>query len=95
MRASLIAIFSIDKLPEAEQAAMIDRIGATVLESVLMRIMPTFSEADVKEYEQVVNQGDADAIINFFFTKVPNFMELVIEEANKYHEQASDLMSQI
>lgn len=96
LRATIIEIFDIDKLAPEEQEKMITKIGGLVFQAVLMRILPTMSEEDQSQYEALIdNKAGADELLEFLMNKVPNFMDIVIEESENFRKDAAEVLSKL
>ena len=96
IRTNIIELFGIDKLPEEQQEETIARIGKLIFQAVLIRILPLMEEADLAEYDKLVEGGVApDALLDFFFEKVPGFLQIVAEESENFRKEAAEVLSQI
>lgn len=79
---TLIELFNLDKMPPEKMVEMVDRLSKLVFQSVLVRVLPTLSEEDMKRYEELIeSQEDGEAIFKFLENKVPDFGEIIKEEA--------------
>lgn len=86
----------LDKLPPEEAQEIILRVGALIYQNVLMRVMEIMTETDQDEFEKLLdNDGKADEIFSFLKQKVENFEKIIEEEAIKFRDKASNIMSQI
>ncbi len=96
IRQNIIELFEIDKLPVEKQEETIDRIGKIIFQAVLVRVLPTLPEADLNEYEKMIEGGVApDTLMDFFFAKVPNFLQIVAEESENFRKEAGEILSKI
>lgn len=96
IRGNIIEMFEIDKLPVEEQEDAINKISQTIFETVLMRVLPTLSEEDLAEYEKMIeNNVSPDELMNFFFDKVENFMQIIAEESENFRKEAANILSKI
>jgi len=96
IRENIITMFEINKLPEDKQEETINRIGKIIFQSVLMRVLPLMEEEDLKEYEAMLDRGvSPDELMDFFFTKIPNFLMIVSEETENFRKEAGEAMSKI
>jgi len=82
IKENLITLFELDKMPAEKATEMVDRLGKLVFQAVLVRILPTLSEKDLAEYEQIVeSKEDAEKLFKFLSEKVPEFDNIINEEA--------------
>lgn len=96
IRTSIIDLFEIKKLPEDKQEEMINKIGGLIFQSVLIRILPLMPEEDVEEYNQLIeNKVAPDELFDFFFAKVPNFLQIVAEESENFRKESAEVLSKI
>lgn len=96
VRQNIIELFEIDKLPAEKQEETIDRIGKIIFQAVLLRVLPEMTEGDVKEYEKLIESNvGPDELMEFFFKKVPNFLQIVAEESENFRKEAGEILSQI
>lgn len=94
IRESIIELFNIRDLPEDKQEETINRIGAIIFQSVLMRTLPMLSEEDLANYEKMLEENVApDELMNFFGEKIPNFLEIVAEESENFRAEAAEAFS--
>lgn len=90
---NIIELFEIDKLPEERRAEMISKIGASIFQGVLLRVLPLLDEPDLAEYDRLIESGQSpEDLLDFFFEKVPNFMQIVVEESVALRKEATDAM---
>lgn len=96
MRQNIITLFEIDKLPEDKQEETISRIGKIIFTSVLARVLPFLEEKDLAEYDKLIEESAMpDVILDFFFEKVPSFLEIVAEESENFRKEAAEVLNQI
>ena len=96
IRENIITLFGIDKLPEDKQEETINRIGKIIFQNVLVRVLPVLEEGDLKEYEKLVENNVApDVLMDFFFEKVPTFLQIVSEESENFRKDAGEFLNQI
>lgn len=81
-------LFEIDKMPKEKADEMILRLGKLIFQSVLARVLPFLSEENMTEYEKIIaSQGDGEEILRFLSEKVPNFENIVKEEAESTRKE--------
>lgn len=93
VRKSIIELFEIEKLPEEKQEETIVRIGNIIFQSVLIKVLPTLKEEELSEYEKLLDENvEADVLLSFFFEKVPNFLQIITEEAEKFRKESIEAL---
>lgn len=96
VRKNIIELFEIEKLPEEKQEETIIRIGNIIFQSVLIRVLPILSEEELDQYEKMVEDGvEPDALLDFFFEKIPSFLEIVAEESENFRKESAEVLEQI
>ncbi|MES2023442.1 MAG: DUF5663 domain-containing protein [Patescibacteria group bacterium] len=96
VRQNIIKLFDIDKLPEDKQEEMISEIGSLIFQSVLIRVLPLLEEKDLAEYEKLTDQKmDIEKLFDFFFEKIPNFLQIVTEESENFRKDATQVLENI
>ena len=96
IRDNIITLFEIDKLPEEKQEETISRIGKIIFQSVLVRVLPFLEEENLAQYEKLVEDGAGpDVLLDFFFEKVPSFLQIVAEEAENFKKDSMEVLEQI
>ena len=95
VRKNIITMFEIDKLPEDKQEEMINRVGNTIFQSVLIRVLPMLKEDELAEYEKLLeNDAEPDALFDFFFEKIPSFFQIVTEESENLREESEKALKE-
>lgn len=93
---TIIELFEINKLPEEKQEETISRIGKIIFQSVLMRVLPILKEEELDQYEKLVESGvEPDALLDFFFEKIPSFLQIVAEETENFRKESAEVLKQI
>lgn len=96
IKENIIKDLELDKLSETEKEETILRIGGIIYQNVLMRVLETMSDQDQNEFEKLLDKNaEAQEIFSFLNTKVENFEKIINEEALKFRNQTSNIMSQI
>lgn len=96
IRDNIITLFEIDKLPEDQQEETIARIGKIIFQSVLIRVLPLLQEEDLAQYEKLVESAASpDVLLDFFFDKVPSFLEIVAQESENFRKDSAEILEQI
>lgn len=93
---NIVGALELDKLSPEERGETLVRVGALIYQNVLMRVMEMITEADQDEFEKMLdNNAKPEEIFTFFKNKVPDFEKIIDEEATKFKNKASNIMSQI
>src|SRR3989338_6860803 len=93
---NIIELFEIDKLPEEKQEEMINKIGTSIFQSVLVRVLPLLEEKDAEAYDKLLEESASpEDLLDFFFEKVPDFMQIVDEESENFRREAGEILAQI
>ncbi len=96
IRKNIITLFEIDKLPEDKQEESISRIGKIIFQSVLIRVLPVLKDEELAQYEKLVEDGvGPDVLLDFFFEKIPSFLQIVAEEAENFRKESAEILKQI
>jgi hypothetical protein len=96
VRENIITLFDINKLPKAKQEETIGKIGQIIFQSVLIRVLPLLEENDLKTYNTLIeNNAMPDVVLDFFFEKVPGFLDIIIEESENFRKESAEVMSKV
>ncbi|MEK7088745.1 MAG: hypothetical protein AAB913_01285 [Patescibacteria group bacterium] len=96
VRKNIIELFEINNLSEDKQEETISRIGKIIFQSVLMRVLPILTEEELAQYEKLVeNNVEPDALLDFFFERIPSFLQIVAAEAENFKKESTEVLSQI
>ena len=96
VRQNIINLFEINKLPEDKQEETISKIGNIIFQAVLIRVLPLLEEEDLAQYDKLIGSGAMpDEVLNFFFEKVPLFLEIVAEESENFRKESAEVLKQI
>ena len=89
----IIKTLGIDRLPADEQKEAIERLGAIVYQEVMLRVLDILSEEDKDEFEKLIEKTpDPEIMFTFLALKIPNFEEIVNEEALKLRKEAAEII---
>lgn len=93
---NIISSLNLDNLPEKEQEEIIIRIGSIIYQNVLIRVMETTADKEQDEFEKLLdNNAKPEEIFSFLKNNVKDFEKIVNEEAEKFKDKASVMMSEI
>ena len=93
---NISTVLNIDKLPEKEREKILADVGSIIFQNVLARALGKMSEKEQDEFEALLDKNaDPEEIFGFLNSKVQNFPKIIEEEAIKFKDKASNIMSQI
>ena len=96
IRKNIITLFEIEKLPEDKQEETIARIGNIIFQSVLIRTLPLLKEEELTQYEKLLeDKVGPEALLDFFFEKVPSFLQIITEESENFRKESEEVLKQI
>ena len=96
MRTAIINAFNLTTLTKEEQNKMIAQIGDLIFQSVLVRVIPDMSNEKQDELQKMLDaDATPDAILGYLTREVPNFAEIVTEEAQTFKKESEDVMSKL
>ncbi|MDQ3075818.1 MAG: DUF5663 domain-containing protein [bacterium] len=96
MKQNILTTFQIEKLPEEERMDAVNEIGKIIFQMVLIRVLPTMTEEEVKEYESLIDGGvEAEGLMEFFFEKVPGFLDILAQETENLRKSAGEIMQYV
>lgn len=85
---TIVNMFELDKLSPEKAAEMTERLAKIIFQSVLVRVLPLLSEEDLGQYEKIVDsQEGGEAIFAFLGEKIPDFENIIAEEAESLKEE--------
>jgi len=93
---NIISSLNLDNLPEKEKEEIVLRIGSIIYQNVLMRVMEIMPDKDQDEFEKLLdNNAKPEEVFAFLKNSVRDFEKIVNEEAEKFKDKASVMMSEI
>lgn len=99
LKADIVKELGIDRLPEAERDAALERVTGVIFQSVLVRILDSLDESGRKELEDFLadpaKNGDTDAFYALLKNKVPDLDEVIAEEIAAFKADALGTMKGI
>lgn len=96
MHSALIKALHIEALDEVKQIEMIESMGAIIYQGAIMKALDTINGDQLTEFEKLTDKNPApDQIFAFFREKIPNFDDLIQEEATQFIADGDNIMSQI
>jgi len=82
---NIIGLLGLESLPDAEKAAMIEKMTTLIQKRLMLRVMDALSEEDAKQMAEM--EKNPQEILAFIAEKVPNFEAIVKEEVVKLKEE--------
>ncbi len=80
----LIKVLGVEDASPEKQDELVDSVGAVVYQAVIVRAMEEMSDEVIDEFEKLTNGAPTpDLIIEFFMKNIPNFEQMMKEEAEK------------
>lgn len=80
----LIKVLGVEDASPEKQDELVDSVGAVVYQAVIVRALEEMSDEVVDEFEKLTNGAPTpDLIIEFFMKNIPNFEQMMKEEAEK------------
>lgn len=97
LKANLITKLGIDKLPPEKQADLLLKIGETIFQAVIARVIEELSEEDRIAFDRILDEkkDDEDAVFTFLQSKLPNLDEIVNEEIAEFKKESLETMEAI
>lgn len=90
------SILGINEMSEEEQAIFFDNIGAMVIESATLRFTMTLTQEERFSFEQwLEDKPTYDDLIVSACEAYPQFGELLSEEIQNFHSEASKLLTTV
>ena len=82
---NIIGLLGLESLPDAEKAAMIEKMTTLIQKRLMLRVMDVLSAEDAKQMAEM--EKNPQEILAFIVEKVPNFEDIVKEEVVKLKEE--------
>lgn len=97
LKANLITKLGIDKLPPEKQADLLLKIGDTIFQAVITRVIEELSEEDRDAFDRLLDEkkDHEEAVFDFLQSKLPNLDEIVNEEIAEFKKETLETMEAI
>jgi len=93
---NIVLTLGINTLPVEKQKEAMERLGAIVYQEVMLRALDILTEEDKDEFEKLIEKDpNPEIMFDFLLGKIPNFEEIVKEEAEKLREESVEIISEI
>jgi len=85
----------LEGISETEKEEMLEKIGKIIFEMALIRILDEMEDETAREFEKFIEQNqNPEEILRFLREKVPNFEEILQEEAMKFKSETFDILKE-
>lgn len=93
---NIMTIFGLDKLSPEEKDTYMSEIGDMLLEEIVLKGLALLNEKDQQEYDELLKQNpDPSRLLDLFFEKIPNFMEIIETEKSTFISQSKALLAEV
>ncbi len=93
---NIITIFGLNKLSPEERVKHMSEIGEMLLEEIVLKGLALLNEKDQQEYDELLKQNpDPSRLLDLFFEKIPNFMEIIETEKSTFISQSKALLVEV
>lgn len=92
---NLMAALGLDKLPEAEQIELYNKIGGVLFQGILIRAIESMDETQQDALDKFLGEhpDDPDALMEYLRTNVKDFDALAEDEVARFKASAMELMA--
>ncbi len=96
MHSILIKALGLEDASIEKQNEVVESTGAVIYQAVITRALEEMDDATVDEFEKITDgEPTPELLINFFMKKIPNFEQMMQEEASAVVADSVNIMSQI
>ena len=96
MRDVLVKTYNLGSLSADKQDVILEQIGSLIFQAILIRVIPMLSDAKQTEFEELLSaDATPDSLLSFLNKEVPNFTEIMGEEAANFKKENDAIMSKI
>jgi len=96
IKEKITKILDLEKLSGTEREDILIKIGSIIFQNVLARALEKISDKEQDEFEAILDKNaDPEEIFEFLKSKVDDLDKIIEEEAIKFKDKASNIMSQI
>lgn len=86
----LFDLFQLDKMSPEKSEETLNRLSKLIFQSVLVRVLSTFSDEQLKKYDEIIDSdGEGDVLFKFLRDNTENFDEILTEEAENLRLELS------
>lgn len=96
LRDMLVKVYHLESLSQDKQDEMIGQIGSLVFQGVMIRVLPMMSESQQKAFEKLAtDNASPEVVMSFLAKEIPNFEQIVTEEAQNFYNQSQSVMGNL
>jgi hypothetical protein len=91
LKKELIEAFHLEGIPEDKQEALLAKIGEALLKRIFLETMEKMGDANVKEYEEMLDkEAKQEELEAFFEKKIPGYNIFVRGVVTKFKEEMAE-----
>lgn len=91
LKKELIEAFHLEGVPADKQEELLSKIGEALLKRIFLDTMEKMGDANVKEYEEMLDRGAKEAELEAFFeSKIPGYNVFVRGVVTKFKEDMAE-----
>lgn len=91
LRKELIATFHLENVSQEKQDELLSKIGEALLKRIFLETMEKMGDANVKEYEQLLDKGaEQEEVEAFFEKKIPGYNIFVRGVVERFKEEMAE-----
>ena len=87
----IFTLMGLEAIPEEKKKEILENMTATINNRVLARVLDQLDEAELQEYQKLLDGGDDQQIIGFLKSKNIDLMQYLAEEAMVYKTEILNL----
>ena len=93
---NLIKELRLEHLSEQEVEKRMEDVGLIIYQNVLMRVMDILTDKEQDDFEELLDHNaHPNEIFVFLKNKVPEFENIIKEEAKKFYSKSNNIMDKI
>lgn len=92
VREHIINLLNLDYLPDAQKAALLDKMVEVVNQRALLRVLEGLGKEKKDEFRELLDSGTDEALQEFIQVNVPDFVAMLTEETIKLKEEVVERM---
>lgn len=91
LKKELIETFALEDVPKDKQEELLSKIGEALLKRIFLETMEKIGDANVKEYEEMLDrEAKEDEIEAFFESKIPGYTIFVRDVVTKFKKELKE-----
>lgn len=89
IKKDLFDLFQLDKMSPEKAEETLNRLSKLIFQAILVRVLPTFTEEQLKEYDEIINneKNNADELFIFLRNNTEDFDKVIKEEAENLRQE--------